>query len=260
MSVQQENKLANSTVLKTQTPMGSQYFQGTSGLVSTIAWRIEKKFAFDHLIGGDALLAGNCLPDTLHPEDWVHTIHFDTADLEAYRQCIDGEFIKKKVRARWYADHPGALPEGPVNLEIKRRRGNATGKELCGTGQLVVSEPDELFNSDIWNNIFGNSAFAPLVLASPLIPVMWSCYRRRRYYDQWSGARLSLDECIQGLAFNWHCNAGKPVPHTARLNTTVIEVKSPVEQHPPFLQHLAGAQRGYSKYKRLIAAFLGNQL
>lgn len=260
MSVQQENKLANSTVLKTQTPSEPQYFQSHSGLVSTIAWRIEKKFAFNRLIGGDALVAENCLPDTLHPEDWVHTIHFDTANLEAYRQCIDGEFIKNKVRTRWYADHPGALPEGPVNLEIKRRRGNATGKELCGTGQLVVSKPDELFDPGRWNNLFGNSAFAPLVLAKPLIPVLWSCYRRRRYYDPWTGARLSLDECIQGLAFNWYCNAGKPVPHTVRLNTTVIEVKSPVEQHPPFLLHLAGAQRGYSKYKRLTAAFLGNQL
>jgi len=260
MITQQENKLASPTALKTQSLKESQYFQNHSGLVSTIAWRIEKKFAFNRLIDGDALLVESCIPDTLHPEDWVHTIHFDTADLEAYRQCIDGEFIKKKVRARWYADHPGALPEGPVNLEIKRRRGNATGKELCGTGQLVVSEPDELFAPGIWNNIFGNSAFASLVLARPLIPVLWSCYRRRRYYDPWSGTRLSLDECIHGLAFNWRCNTGKPAPHTVKLNTTVIEVKSPVEQHPPFLQHLAGAQRGYSKYKRLIAAFLGNQL
>lgn len=260
MCIQQENKLANSTVLKTQTPREPQCLQCHSGLVSTIAWRVEKKFVFNRLIGGDALLAGNCLPDTLHHEDWVHTIHFDTVDLEAYRQCIDGEFIKKKIRARWYADHPGALPEGLVNLEIKRRRGGATGKEVCGNGNLVVFEPDELFDPSRWHNLFGNSMFAPLVLAGPLIPVMWSCYRRRRYYDSWSGARLSLDECIQGLAFNWHCNAGKPAPHTVRLNATVIEVKSPVEQYPPFLQHLAGAQRGYSKYKRLMAAFLGNQL
>jgi hypothetical protein len=260
MNIQREYVLAPPTDLKPQVPREPQFFQSHSGSIGAIAWRIEKKFAFNRLNGGDALLGGSCVPDSLHPEDWVHTIHFDTADLEAYRQCIDGEFIKKKVRARWYADRPGALPEGPVNLEIKFRRGYATGKKLCGTGQLAVSTPDKLFDPGRWNDIFCNSAFSPLVFAKPLVPVLWSCYRRKRYYDPWSGARLSLDECIQGLAYNWYCNAGKPTLHTVGLNTTVIEVKSQVEQPPPFLQHLAGAQRGYSKYKQLIAAFLRNQL
>jgi hypothetical protein len=216
-------------------------------------WRIERKFCLgSNRIAVPSLLDTACQPDPEFPENWVHTVHFDTPNLEAYRACLDGEFRKKKARARWYADEPGILPYGWCGPEVKMRRGRATGKAIGNKFWLNLTSHNEVLEPHVWQDCFGSLTLD----LGPIIPVLWSCYHRLRFLDPWTGARISLDTNIRGLAFNWRCQRGAAALQTVELETAVLEVKTPEDQFPPFLFNIPASQSGYSKYEKLITTFL----
>ncbi len=225
-------------------------FQKTT---SQTKWRIEKKFFLGSTkVAVPALLDTVCQPDPEFPKNWVHTVHFDTPNLEAYRACLDGEFRKKKARVRWYTDEPGILPDGCCSPEVKMRLGRATGKTLGNKFWLNLASHNEVLEPYVWQDCFDSLTLD----LGPIIPVLWSCYHRLRFLDPWTDARISLDTNIQGLAFNWRCQEGSASLQTVELEATILEVKTPEERFPPFLLNITANQSGYSKYEKLITTFL----
>ena len=66
--------------------------------------RFERKFyILPQNIGfAYSLLRQFCRPDKDYPESTVHSLYFDTVDLDQYNRSASGDFNKDKIRIRWY--------------------------------------------------------------------------------------------------------------------------------------------------------------
>ena len=53
-------------------------------------------------------LAAVCHPERAYPPARVVTVYFDTPDLALLGEKIDSDYLKTKVRVRWYAPLAGA--------------------------------------------------------------------------------------------------------------------------------------------------------
>ena len=57
----------------------------------------------------------------------VWTIYYDTPGLESLGEKINSDYLKRKLRLRWYSDLEGR-PTGPTFIEAKMRHGNRRTK------------------------------------------------------------------------------------------------------------------------------------
>src|SRR5215470_13619678 len=77
-------------------------------------------------------LAALCAPDDQFPENVVHSIYFDSPDLASYAEKANGDYLKTKLRLRWYAERRERASEagGPWTawLELKMRTGSRGAK------------------------------------------------------------------------------------------------------------------------------------
>ena len=56
-------------------------------------------------------LRSRCWPDPLYPAATVSSIYYDTPDWRLLREKVNSDFLKTKVRLRWYSDIDGAEPQ-----------------------------------------------------------------------------------------------------------------------------------------------------
>jgi hypothetical protein len=185
------------------------------------------------------LLAGVCRPERPHPEGVVHTIYFDTPGHASREEKLASEYLKTKVRVRWYEESPGAW------IEIKRRVGSrrekrrallpfpvaTLGVAALGSPRLRIPELAALLGEP---------------LDAELRPVLHLRYRRARFELPALGARLALDTEIRPLARPFHGGA-----LTGALDVAIVEVKGSSRELPAPLAPLAelGAVRSsFSKY------------
>ena len=68
-----------------------------------------------------------CLGDGKYPPATVHTVYYDTPRLVLLGEKIGSDFLKTKVRVRWYADRDG-LPGDALFAEAKFRVGSQRRK------------------------------------------------------------------------------------------------------------------------------------
>src|SRR5688572_26159644 len=89
----------------------------------------ELKFAFPDVRADVARrwLDAICRRDPQFPAAVVSTIYYDTPDLTALGEKINSDYLKHKIRLRWYADLAGA-PSGPAFVEAKLRVGTRRAK------------------------------------------------------------------------------------------------------------------------------------
>src|SRR4030042_176439 len=85
------------------------------------AQRFERKFyILPRNIGfAYTLLRQVCRPDKEYPRDRVHSLYFDTVDLDQYERSASGEFRKDKVRIRWSGGNTDEQADITVYLELK---------------------------------------------------------------------------------------------------------------------------------------------
>ena len=68
-----------------------------------------------------------CLRDGKYPPATVHTVYYDTPRLALLGEKIGSDFLKTKVRVRWYADRDGR-PGDALFAEAKFRVGSQRRK------------------------------------------------------------------------------------------------------------------------------------
>lgn len=202
-------------------------------------------------------------PDPEFPDNRVVTTYFDTRELTALDEKLNGDSRKQKVRLRWYespsfaasAPRPSAPrpPEIGCFLEVKLRQGRLRWK-LRAAAALEVERWRRLpLEHPGWIDLPRRLAPPEFGLPSGLVPTTVVHYRRRRFVDPASGARIALDSGIHAAA----CHRGLfPAGAATRLRDAVLEVKTG-DDLPPALRWLVrGAglrRRALSKY----AACLG---
>lgn len=195
----------------------------------------------------EAFLSRVCLPDPQYPDTVVASLYFDTPGLHLLRQKINSDYLKTKIRLRWY-EEPGGEALGPAFAEAKFRIGTRRRKlriETAYTGAWLKQQPlthPELVALPRILQELG----APV--PQPMLPSIEVRYRRRRYVEPLSGARIALDT---GLS------VGRSNPVLAPRRTgcvasgAVLEVKGKDFRLPVTLAAVGafGCRRGsFSKY------------
>ncbi len=193
-----------------------------------------------------AWVAGVCPPERAHPPARVSTVYFDTPGLALLAEKIHSDYLKTKVRVRWY----GAIDSraSAVFAEVKRRVGNRREKtrvrldvEAAEIARWPLSDPR-------WVALMWPLRAAAPELPARLVPVLTLTYVRSRFVDPRCAARLTLDQHIATTAVNPGVATGH-VP--AWLDVAVFEYKGALFDVPPHLRPIVrfGARRhAFSKY------------
>jgi hypothetical protein len=197
--------------------------------------------------------------DAKYPAAIVWTIYYDTPQLTSLREKINSDYLKQKIRVRWYSDLEGTA-SGPAFVEAKLRVGN---RRLKARVKLGVPAAD-IAQWDLQDRRL--LAF-PLLLEAHGIsardlwqPLMLIRYRRDRFVDRSSGSRVSLDAEIAPVAVNPRYVSA--VAH-GPLPSAVLEVKGSSDELPVALRgllQLGIRERSFSKLLAVYTHMTGQML
>ena len=194
-----------------------------------------------------SFLSTICAPDTEHPRAMVWTVYYDTPDSRSLGEKIDSDYLKMKLRVRWYGDDHDR-PSGPVFIEAKYRVGSRREKVRV----KLDADAGDIASLALDAARFARfpRALAPAgVLAGPeWRPVLRLRYERSRFIERFTRTRVSLDRGIVAEAVNSRqLTSLNPGP----LPIAVLEVKGREDTLPrpltPLL-HLGARQGSLSKY------------
>lgn len=223
-------------------------------------WRMERKFFIpqEKIAWAASLLRHGCPPDRQYPKGYIHSLYYDTEDLDDYEDSQQGCRHRKKIRIRWYeplSDHGGRTA---VFVELKTKNGFAGFKQ-----RQIFFEPSHTLQNDAWRKgilpypvLLTTLARFGVFPSRRLIPVIQISYQRLRFIDLPTGARVSLDWRIESTPANTNWTACR---ETLRMEGAVVEVKgSSIHLSEPLrlLQSLETDWTRYSKYACCVEAHL----
>jgi hypothetical protein len=219
---------------------------------------IEQKFLFDS--SKTALLLDwlefHTVRDARFYFSPIISLYYDTPELRFFQEVCNGDYLKTKVRLRWY-QRVFSPEQRVVNcfLEIKSKSGARRDKHR----HALTFEPGCLRG-----DVFSHAAIAAAPEALPeirllargiLVPTLIVEYERFRFVDPRSGSRIALDVGIGCPRANPACLTGAaPV----RLDNGVLEVKGALGQLPDWLRPLQRHLRkqSFSKYAQCCAMLI----
>lgn len=213
--------------------------------------RLERKFYLpESKIALAAQMLAHCCPaDRKYPRGEIHSLYFDTEDLDHFEDSEQGSRQRKKVRIRWYDRASQAAQAVPVFLELKSKTGFAGIKQR----KSVEINPQRLNVSALRDGVLAY----PLILRTLaefgyypqdlLIPTILISYQRLRFTDLTTGSRVSLDWKIRStlVAPMLDCREG-----SLRMEGGVIEIKGQSMDLPPALESLRFLETDWSRYSK----------
>jgi hypothetical protein len=191
------------------------------------------------------LLRALCRPDPRYRTARVSTIYYDTPGLQLLGEKLDSDYLKLKVRLRWYESDRG---DATSFLELKSRVGALRHKERVATPLEARWLDTASLEDPALVDVLSLAAPLGRTLPMPLTPAVLVRYTRHRFVDPVSGARVSLDTGIEARCARrglFHAGAG------VNLGAAVLEIKGQSDDLPRALRPLAhlGMRRGsFSKY------------
>ena len=217
--------------------------------------RYETKYLVENRVLLHALLDNYYTPDQQYPLGYIFNVHFDTLDLRAYEEKKAGDLSKSKLRARWYSESAELTLPTAIKVENKRKQDRLVTKHSLSLTIKAASIFD-LLDPFFWEPLFQNKLPAGnLVVTRKFYPVLISGYRRQRYIDPMTGARISLDEHIQSYAISPLLTATNE--NKILLPQTILEVKSGRSSCPQILANFNCMQEHtFSKYASLLSEHL----
>ncbi len=199
-----------------------------------------------------------CLPDPVFPVGVVNSLYYDTLPLHSYEEKRAGDFIKTKVRLRWY-DVAEAAADGTcvAFLEVKRRVGRGRRKwrkKLNLDWDWISKSPvdDEGFCDVLAEAREAMSGAFP----TDLHPAAVISYTRYRFLCPETMARVCID---MNVATGRVSNRYLPFRGQARLSDIVLEIKDTSRDVPRWVERLyrlGFRQRSFSKYGECIARLM----
>ena len=213
---------------------------------------IETKFQFPPQAAPGLLswLTAHCHADGAHPANRVHSIYFDTPELASLREKLNSDYLKSKLRLRWYGppEGPAGAERRPVFAEVKSKTGSNRSKYRLEVPLAAEALEHQTLDSGPAAGLARMPELQELGVSGHLVPVLALSYLRQRFLCPESGARINLDSNIRverthpGMIGG---ASGMTVPHV------VLEVKGasddlPTALHP--LMSLGGRRSSFSKY------------
>jgi hypothetical protein len=192
-----------------------------------------------------------CIPDPSYAQGRINSVYFDTADRRFLAAKVNSDYLKTKIRLRWYSNVEGDdLPETvQAYMERKEKVGFRRMKERK---QVLI--PSEILREGLENyadlaTLTQTMRFDDWVPPGPLFPMITIRYVRRRFVDPLQKARLSLDSRICFSSVN---SSFFPYTDPRMLREGVLEVKSESGDLPaalrPFRDRL-NTRNSFSKYE-----------
>lgn len=197
-----------------------------------------------------AILLGACRREEPHAASHVETIYFDSQQLDSLAEKLGSDYLKTKVRLRWYDSSPA------VWLEVKRRVGSRREKLRLPLAAMAVDGRElalRSLDSPALARIPALLADAGEAVPAGLRPALHLTYRRERFVEPASGLRISLDSDIATRRIaDWAAAAPgiRRIPGNRR-SPVLVELKGESRDLPPALAALAalgGRRESFSKY------------
>jgi hypothetical protein len=189
--------------------------------------------------------------DPQYPAGLVWTIYYDTPALVSLGEKLNSDYLKRKIRVRWYSDLRGHV-SGPAFVEAKLRIGNRRSKVRA----RLPFPANEIASWDLQDPRLPG---VPLLLRQYGVlgqeswqPIMLIRYRRDRFVDPLTQSRVSLDAEICAVAVN---RQYVPRLDPSPLATSVLEVKGASEQLPATLRSLLPLGIRKSSFSKLLMLY-----
>jgi hypothetical protein len=196
-------------------------------------------------------LESSCRRDPEFPAAIVWTVYYDTPALTALGEKVNSDFLKRKIRVRWYAT-PDGVVAGPAFVEAKLRVGTRRAK----VRERLLYPADEVAR---WNLDDARLQGLPLLLREhgvlgqeSWLPMLMIRYRRDRFIEPLSRSRVSLDTDIAAAAVNSRfMSVADPSP----LGLAVLEVKGRSERLPQALRPLLPLGIHKQSFSKFLAVY-----
>jgi hypothetical protein len=207
----------------------------------------ELKFVLPEARGASALalLRALCRPDQKYPPMVVSTIYYDTPTLQLLAEKLDSDYLKLKVRLRWYGLSGPGTGSTASFLEVKKRIGGFRDKARVETAHKDAWLDTVSLDDPALLRVLELAAPLGVPLPMPLMPVLLLRYSRHRFLEPVSRTRVSLDLDIAAV----HGRRG--AFHGGTIPAAVLEIKGEVDDLPPALRplvHLGARRTSFSKY------------
>ena len=197
-----------------------------------------------------SLLSTRLDPDPQYPSAIISSIYYDSYDWKMLGEKRNSDFLKTKVRLRWYSSDDGnQVSHGNATFaEVKYKVGSKRTKTRHQTrfsGQELQDMPLSSFEL---LGVLHELKRLGCPIREALIPTFVVSYKRQRYVDRATGRRVCIDSDIRVPKYN-RSTLTSSFSHS--LPKTVIEVKSPQQEFPLFLrplQALGLRKTAFSKY------------
>ncbi|MGB7933478.1 MAG: VTC domain-containing protein [Gammaproteobacteria bacterium] len=194
-----------------------------------------------------------CVPDQQFESGTISSVYYDAPTLNLYKEKRNGDYIKSKLRLRWYCDLETIDPDTDVNcyLELKRKYGTTRQKErLCLTLAAKFLAFD-LFNNEVITDLPSRADELMYLPTRALKPMALIQYHRSRYIDPQSGSRFAIDTGIRCTQVNSDYISVLPPVY---LGVGVLEVKGKQTELPASLKPISAylTKEAFSKYGQCL--------
>ncbi len=136
-----------------------------------------------------------CLRDGKYPPATVHTVYYDTPRLALLGEKIGSDFLKTKVRVRWYADRDGR-PGDALFAEAKFRVGSQRRKVRHRLPIHAAEAAGRPLHDPAWIQWLEPLRADAPHLPATLAPVLGVRYVRHRFVEAAHSGRVTIDEGI----------------------------------------------------------------
>ncbi|MDC0198361.1 polyphosphate polymerase domain-containing protein [Candidatus Thioglobus sp.] len=167
----------------------------------------------------------------------INNIYFDNFDLTSYKDNIEGERDRKKIRIRWYGDLFGQC-NNPI-LEIKYKTGLLGWKERHKLRNFTLDRKEHFDHRKIFDHLSTGQDFDIMKLDLQFMtPTLLNRYERTYYSSFDKKYRVTLDNKMEFYSIN---PIGDYFETFSDEEKTVVELK--------YNQHFAdGARRITSSF------------
>lgn len=193
-------------------------------------------------------LQSRCWKDPDYPAGLVSSIYYDTPTWRFLREKINSDFLKQKIRVRWYSDIESAIPDGKAFLEAKFKIGSRREKFRIPSDMDGRRLGNILLTSALLLKVLKPLLEKGVPVPGPVFPVFQINYRRLRFIEPVTGARINFDYDIHVPRVNYRMIPQSGLFH---LNTAVFEFKGNTSVLPPVLHQLTALgcrKESFSKY------------
>lgn len=207
----------------------------------------ELKFVGDRWLREPVLrlLRLACRPDPDFPESTVLTVYYDTPGLDCLREKRNSDYLKTKLRLRWYRVG-GRLTD--AFLEVKLRLGARREKRRVAVPHQSAWSTSGSLDVPSLRRVPRLLRPAGIVTPDHYRPILLVRYRRHRFIEPHTGLRASLDSDIHTPAVS---RTEGLTPNPIPLPVTVFEFKGPRDHLPESLRVLTTLgfrKASFSKY------------